>query len=264
MTSPRGTRAPRSLGYVGFAVVVLVYLAIIQGVGLLIGQLTDTDLTTTRGVVLGLWIPLGLALAFTYGVVAWLGWWRPVLRDDRPVQRWVYVVPVLLLLVVVVAVDYAALADKGILFTLTLLVATQLVGWGEEGMFRGIGVTTLREHGLTEGKVALWSSIIFGAVHLSNALGRGAQAIPQAIAVSLAGYFFYLVRRVSRGNALNSVIHGLFDFSILTGTAILVDQEAYPGALGPILVYPVLAIVLIVRRRHIEPTHTDSSAVAPR
>ena len=40
-------------------------------------------------------------------------------------------------------------------------------------MFRGIGVTTLRAHGLTEGRVALWSSVIFGAVHLTNAIGDG-------------------------------------------------------------------------------------------
>ena len=73
---------------------------------------------------------------------------------------------------------------------LALLVATQMVGWGEEGMFRGIGVTTLREHGLSEGRVALWSSLIFGAVHLTNAVGRGAEAIPQALIVSFAGYFF--------------------------------------------------------------------------
>ena len=60
----------------------------------------------------------------------------------------------------------------------SLFIATQFVGWGEEGMFRGIGVTTLRDHGLTEGKVALWSSIIFGAVHLSNADRRRRTGAP--------------------------------------------------------------------------------------
>ncbi|UFS97325.1 hypothetical protein [Nocardia huaxiensis] len=50
-------------------------------------------------------------------------------------------------------------------------------------------------HGLTESRVALWSSLVFG--------------------------FFYLIRRVTRGNTANSIIHGLFDFPLLTGTAIL-------------------------------------------
>ncbi len=29
---------------------------------------------------------------------------------------------------------------------------------------------------------------------------------------------------------VNSILHGLFDFSILTGTVILVDQDAYVGS----------------------------------
>ena len=247
----------RRLTYWAFALVVFVYLAIIQGGGILVQHLADLNddnpFVTTRGVLLGLWVPLGAALVFTYGTVAWLGWWRPVLRDDRPVRRWVLVVPVLLLISIVIGIDYGALGDKGFGYVLALLIATQFVGWGEEGMFRGISVTMLRDHGWTEGKVALWSSLIFGAVHLSNAFGRGASAIPQAIAVSLAGYFFYLVRRVSRGNALNSVIHGLFDFSLLSGSAVLVNQDTYVGALAPIAVYPVLAIVLLIGRHRIEP-----------
>jgi hypothetical protein len=68
--------------------------------------------------------------------------------------------------------------------------------------------------------------------------------------VSLAGYFFYLVRRVSHGNVLNSVLHGLFDFTLLSS---FVGDDPYPGAFAPAAVYVVLGIVLLVRRRHIEP-----------
>ena len=113
----------------------------------------------------------------------------------------------------------------------------------------------LRSHGLTEGKVALRSSVVFGAVHISNALGGGAasKALPQAIAVSFSSYFFYLIRRASGGNVLNSVIHGLFDFSILSATAIAVDQGAYVGSAAAILAYVVTGILLVVRRKRIEP-----------
>jgi uncharacterized protein len=138
-------------------------------------------------------------------------------------------------------------------YILALLVGTQFVGWGEEGMFRGIGVTTLRGHRLTEGRVAWWSSIIFGVVHISNAItGEVSKALPQAIAVSFAGYFFYLIRRVSGGNALNSVIHGFFDFSIITGTAIVVDQGAYIGSVAAIAAYLIVGTLLILRRHRIE------------
>ena len=37
------------------------------------------------------------------------------------------------------------------------------------------------------------------------------------------------------GNVLNSVIHGLVDFSILTGTAIAIDQGGYMGSAAAIL-----------------------------
>ncbi|MFD4439968.1 CPBP family intramembrane glutamic endopeptidase [Nocardia sp. NPDC058519] len=244
----------RRLSYPMFALAVIVYLAIIQLGGLLMTELTgEDDFLSTRAVFYGMIIPLGVALAFTYGLIAYLGWTRPVLHDDRPTRPWVRVVPIVFLVAIVFGINYSALSDKGLLYTLVLLIATQFVGWGEEGMFRGIGVVVLRDHGLSEGKVALWSSIVFGAVHLTNGITHGANAIGQAIMVSLAGYFFYLTRRVTRGNTVNSVLHGLFDFTLLTGTSILIDQTFYLGALLPILLYPALAIVLLVKRHSIEP-----------
>ena len=90
-------------------------------------------------------------------------------------------------------------------------------------MFRGIGVTTFRVNGFSEGRVALWSSVVFGAVHLTNALSTGGAAVAQAIAVSFAGYFFYLTRRVSGGLVVPAVLHGLFDFSILSGAVAATD-----------------------------------------
>ncbi|WP_349303994.1 hypothetical protein [Rhodococcus sp. Q] len=86
---------------------------------------------------------------------------------------------------------------------------------------------------------------------------------PQAILVSLAGYFFDLTRRVSGSNALNSVLHGLFDFALISGSMILLDQQSYLGVFAPILVCPVLAIVLLVKRRDIESHNADESPVTP-
>ena len=262
MTSPDAGHRTRSLSYGWFAAIVIAYLAIIKGVGYVAGQIWNTDdgLYTTRDVIVQMWVPLGAALLFTYAVVAVLRWWDPVLRDRHHVQRWVWAVPIVFAVCIAAAIDYADLFDKSIGYILALLVATQFVGWGEEGMFRGIGVTTLRAHGLTEGRVALWSSIIFGAVHISNAItGDVSKALPQAIAVSFAGYFFYLIRRVSGGNVLNSVIHGLFDFSILTGTAIVIDQGAYIGSAAAIVAYIVVGTLLIVRRHRIEPATQPAS-----
>lgn len=249
----------RRLAYGGFAAVVIGYLAIIQLGGLFIDDAADIDDThgfvSVPNVFLTLWLPIGLSVVFTYAVILWLGWLRPVLHDDQPVNRWVWIVPIVFAVGIAGTIDYPALIDKGLAFTLVLFIGTQFVGWAEEGMFRGIGVNVFRQHGMSQAQVAVWSSVVFGAVHLSNAIGQGAQAIAQAAAVSFAGYFFYLIRRVSRGNVLNSVLHGLFDFSILSGTAVMVDQDFYPGTSLAIVVYVVLAVVLLAGRRHIEPAH---------
>lgn len=84
---------------------------------------------------------------------------------------------------------------------------------------------------------------------------RSAPAAPpsaQAIAVSFAGHFFYLTRRVSGGLVVPAVLHGLFDFSILSGTVI--DDRGYAGGIAAILAYPVVAVILLMRRHRIEPT----------
>ncbi len=245
----------RRLTYSGFAVLVVVYLAIIQGGGRIAAALLDSGggLTTTRDVVINLWLPIGAALLFVYAAIAYLGWFGPVMHEDRRTRRWVWAVPIILAACILGAIDYAGLADKPVGFVLALLVAAMFVGFSEEGLFRGIGVHVLRQHGVREGRVALWSSIVFGAVHLTNALATGGSAVIQAVAVSFAGYFFYLIRRASGGNVLNSVLHGMFDFSILSGTVILVDQQAYLGTAFALVAYVVIGLVVVLRRKSIEP-----------
>jgi len=243
----------RRLSIAAFIAIVVVYLVIAQGVGVLaVASLEGFEtgrLETSEQVAVGLLLPIGLSLVFVYAVVAALGWWRPVFVDDRPVRRWVWVVPIIFLLAVVAAIDYSDLADKGIGFVVLLLLAALCVGFAEEGMFRGVGVTVFRVNGLSEGRVALWSSVVFGAVHLTNALSTGGTAVAQAIAVSFAGYFFYLTRRVSGGLIMPAIVHGLFDFSILSGA---VAGGAYAGGIAAMLAYPVVAVILLVRRHRIE------------
>ena len=254
--------AVRRLSIAAFIAIVIVDLAILQGVGAL-GQSGldgfDGHVRTSEQVALGLLLPVGLSVVFVYAVVAVLGWWRPVFVDDRPVQGWVWVVPLAFAIAIVLSIDYADLADKGVGFVVLLLLAALCVGFGEEGMFRGIGVTTFRVNGFSEGKVALWSSAVFGAVHLTNAISTGGTAVGQAIAVSFAGYFFYLTRRVSGGLLVPALIHGLFDFSIQSGAA---DDTPYPGGLAAIAVYPLVAAILLARRHRIEPSSASDEAPA--
>lgn len=249
-------RKIKKLSIWGFLLLSVAYLAVLKISGLLFkGQLhlTDGKVNTIHDVFFMYFLPIGLSALFVYALMAYLGWFKPVFKDDKPVQKWVWFVPITFIVAILLGINYPGLIDKGLGFTLLLLIGTQFVGWAEEGMFRGIGVTALRQKGLTEGKVALYSSAIFGLVHVSNAIGGNPSAFGQAIIVAFAGYFFYLIRRVSGSNVLNSVLHGLFDFMAITSTGIFVaGQKAYPGVAMALLVYIVVGIVLLVRRHKIE------------
>ena len=119
-------------------------------------------------------------------------------------------------------------------------------------MFRGVGLVTFRRMGLTEARVALYSSVVFGAVHLSNALATGTSAIFQAIAVTFTGYMLYLTRRWAGALWLAMPVHSSQDFVILSGQ-IGVDPESSPLSLIVIVAMIGLGILLWRRRHRIEP-----------
>ena len=241
----------RRLSLLGWAAVVVAYLAVLKVVGLLVApdNAGISDVRTAGDVLRAFVIPIGTSLLFAAAVTSWLGWWRPVLVERHRVQRWVLIVPAIFLLAILIAINYGELADRTVSFVGLLLLAALLVGAAEELMFRGLGVHVLRQHGMTEARVALWSSVVFGLVHLSNAIETGGSAVGQAIAVSFAGYFFYLTRRATGTLIVGAVVHGLFDFSLLTGE---LSGEFYAGTIAGLLVYPVVGAIVFIRRRRIE------------
>lgn len=250
-------RFGRHLSVVGFIAVAIAWLAVIRVVGLLTegrADLEDGRILTVEQVLWTFIVPLGAGCLFVYGVIAALGWWRSVVHDPKPVRRWVWVIPAIFALVIVAGINYGGLADRGLGFTLVLLAAAMLIGFGEEGLFRAIGVTAFRQNGYSEAKVALWTSALFGLAHVANVIAGDARALVQALVVAFAGYFFYLIRRVSRSNILNSVLHGLFDFMLISSTVILTEgEDIYLGGLLGIVAYVACGLVLLIRRHRIEP-----------
>ncbi|WP_328952792.1 type II CAAX endopeptidase family protein [Kitasatospora purpeofusca] len=248
-------RPGRRLTWPWFLAVVVVYLVIIQGLGALVGVDrgdADSQFPTTASIVRNGLLPIGLSVAFGAAVVTWLGWWGEVLRCRVPVRRWVRFVPVSMLAVAVVALNYPNLVGQPISLVLALAAMAALVGVGEELMFRGIGVQVFRRAGFSEGKVALWSSLIFGAVHLSNAFNEGTGAILQAVIVSTSGYFFYLCLRAGGTLLLPMLVHGLWDFSLMSNS-VGADPKASPAVILPILLQVALIVTLVVKRRSVEP-----------
>ena len=244
------TESGRNLAWWQFLLIVIVYAAIIQGGGRIIGAGVDADdaFETAGNLVEVALIPIALSSVFAIGVATWLGWWRQIIHEPLRTRRWVRIVPIALLLVAAVGTSWGNLLDQEADLVLALIALVCIVGFTEELMFRGIGLVTFRRMHLAEGKVALYSSVIFGAVHLSNALATGTSAIFQAIAVSFTGYMLYLTRRWAGAIWLAMPVHASQDFLIASGQ-IGVDAEASPLSF---LVLPTMIglALLLWRRRH--------------
>lgn len=180
-----------------FLLLVVVYLVVVQGLTALLsaGDVAYAEPTTIDYVVRSVVVPVGLAIAVTLVVLARSGAWQEVFVDRRPLRRWVLVVPGLLLATVVVVTHYPGLAAKGPAFTLLLLVAMLMVGFGEELLFRGIGVHAFRSSGYGEFQVGLWTTLLFGLAHGTNILTAGPSALLQVVLTSATGLVFYLVLR---------------------------------------------------------------------
>lgn len=137
---------------------------------------SDSQSPTTESIVRNALVPIGASILFVAAVVTWLGWWGLVLRYRAPARRWVRWVPVSMLLAALVGLNYGHLSDQSAVLVACLLLLGVFVGVGEELMLRGTGVHVFKRAGFSKGKVALWSSVVFGLPHISNAIGQGTQA----------------------------------------------------------------------------------------
>ena len=242
----------RRLPIWGFILLAIGYLAAVQ----LVPRLTTPDdskyaiFDDTASVVGGLWVTVGVGSLIGLVAVAVLGWWRPAFIEDRRLPRWTWVFPAVMLVAIVVGVSYANLSDKGLTFTVMLLVGCLFVGVSEELMFRGIGVTAFRQAGFTEGKVALWTCVLFGLAHATNIFSEGVGAVPQVLITAVAGYFFYVIRRVSGLLIVSMIMHGLWDFGLFTNT---LSTPPGLGVAAFVLADIVLAIIAIVTIRKVFP-----------
>ncbi|WP_456843805.1 CPBP family intramembrane glutamic endopeptidase [Cellulomonas sp. P5_C6] len=232
----------------------LVYAAIFVGGVWLSGigyeHLFDTTETTLRGAVL----PLA---AGSVWLVVFLRWtrWDHVFRDGTrlPMGRFLWVLPIAVLALSALRLAGADWRPVTAAYLGALLLASVLVGFAEETLFRGIILRALRETVRTEGSVALLSSLWFGAFHLVNLLLGEPGAVLQLVFATLTGTAFYLARRGTGSIVAAMVLHGFWDLStFLAGT--------YPGdgALADAanflttVIYPlalVTLVVLVVRGR---------------
>lgn len=249
------SRAGRGLSWLKLLGLILVFILGPQFVSLFAFGVSTLEegYSTLRGAIAAELVPdLGGAV-IAAAVAIWLGWGRLVLRDRVPTRRWVWIVPVSIIGVSLIAVDWARLGEVGASLTLALLTATFFTGLSEELMFRGIALQMMRQR-YSELAAGIVSSLLFGVTHLLNALVFGAGAIPQAMLAGAIGYLLYLSRRVSGGILVPIVVHWLYDFSTFSGQVGTEPESSLSDAgLALILLQIVLFVVVVVAHRAIEP-----------
>lgn len=248
----RGRRT-RNLTWWQFILIAVAYIAIIQVGGLVFGSgiSAEASTETTGNFVKVALIPIAFSAVYAIAVATWLGWWREIIHDGKPVQSWLKIIPILLLLAAAAGTSWGNLFSQQASLVLVFVVLVLIVGFTEELMFRGIGVVTFRRDGFPELRVALYTSLIFGAVHLSNAISTGPSAILQAAVVSLTGYFLYLTKRWAGVIWLAMPVHSSQDFALLSGK-LGVDASASVAGVLVILAMVVLAVIVWRRRHQIE------------
>ena len=124
VAEPRAAGRGRNLTWWQFLLLVLFYAAIIQVGGRVIGADVDSDegWQTAGKMLEAAVIPIALSSVFVVALATWLGWWDQIIREPLPVQRWVRIVPIALLLTAAVGASWGNLFDQEADLVLTVVV----------------------------------------------------------------------------------------------------------------------------------------------
>ncbi len=190
--------------------------------------------------------PTLLGCAFLVVAISFLGWWRLVLFDkSRSGPVWIWIFPVVM--AAIIANNFLGMPSGKL--TLELVLWSSLgavgVGLGEEMITRGSMVVGLRSR-FTEGKVWLFSTLLFSAMHVPNVyFGLPMANMPiQVILTFIMGSGLYVVRRMSGTLLLPIILHGLWDSSLFLTVATGGTPSSIQFAIYPLAIACALVVVL--------------------
>lgn len=196
-------------------------------------ELSDTAENVRDAVV----IPLAIAAVVLIVLTSFLGWWRPVLREQKRAGGWVITVPIVMFLAILAGADWANIAELDSELLLYIGIGVALVGFCEELVYRGLVVVSFRST-LAESQVWLWSSVAFGLLHAINfLLGQDlGPTVVQVFITAFLGSLLYVARRATGFLVVPMVLHLLWDYASFT--------QGDDNARGGIMM--ALALILVI------------------
>jgi len=223
----------------------IAYLVIVIG-GMMAGGANYLDMVGADVVFGSIVLPLSLGAIFLFAVISWLGWWTPLMRDNELASPTWLKWPMILIAGAMIFMGLSSTNWSNIAAShlMLLVVAGILVGFNEEALCRGIVVLGIREGGRSEAFVLVLSSLLFGMIHLPNALiglPLGGAAI-QVVFAAMMGAGFYVIRRTSGSLLVPMVIHGLWDFASFSRSA----SGAEPPSMQAIVQFGSYGVAIIV------------------
>ena len=243
--------APRPLITVGVA---LGYMTIVGVTWAVVGLDYDDVGTTTRSVVEGIVVPVAIGSVFVAAVTTFLGWWGPAIHEDMRAPRWLWAVPVLMVLPGLgFMLGGSGEANRSTGFLLALALGCLLVGFSEEMLARGTGLIGLRG-GFGEALSWFSSCLIFGLIHALNAVfGQSiGSTVQQIFFAFLAGSVLYVTRRVSGTLVVCMVLHAWIDFTTFAFADAAIDAQSPFAALAGLqwlaFVLALVGVALVLRR----------------
>jgi len=243
-------------------IAIFVAYAVIFSIGFLASGIDyDQAGDTTSNVVKAIVIPVGIGALVLLLLTYYLGWWRPVFRDEERAPRWTLLMPAFMAAAVLgglVTADWGARESS---FIVWLLVGTLFVGIAEETLTRGLLLVSFRG-GMGEVGVWFWTSLVFGALHGLNIMfGQSiGETLLQIVFAFVIGSVLYACRRATGLLLVPIVLHWLWDFSTFMASGNGGTSSTASGIQGIVAYGAVIVLIVALVKRALFRTGTSFGA----
>lgn len=196
--------------------------------------------------------PVVAGFIVTLGFIAFYGWWRPAIVEQRKLGRGVLAIPIIAVVVAVLNLVFGDFSTVTLPMVLVMAVCFLLVGFNEETINRGLLIVALRTR---FGETGVWmlSTAMFAVFHLPGAFFGVNEFIGFQVSVALGmGSVFYLTRRATGSLVFAMLLHALWDFSSFAA------HVPYLGLASPVLGLAAVIVALVVLARERRASRTPA------